>query len=72
MLSMAVARSSSVTVTIRYVLPVLWMTSHLRLRRVALPLQQVASLRRRAQVNASAASYWLRRAVDDGGRRDCV
>jgi len=33
------------------------------------PLQRVASLRRRAQVNASAASYWLRRVLDDGGAK---
>jgi len=32
----------------------------------------VTSLRRRAQTNAGAASYWLRRVLDDGGRRDCV
>jgi len=36
------------------------------------PLQQVTSLRRPAQTNAGAASYWLRRVLDDGGRRDCV
>jgi len=27
-------------------------------------------LRRRTQANAPAASYWLRRVLDDGGRRD--
>ena len=34
------------------------------------PLRRVTSLRRRAQANAAAASYWLRRVSDDGGRRD--
>jgi len=33
-------------------------------------LQRVTSLRRRAQDNAAAASYWFRRVLDDGGRRD--
>ena len=33
-------------------------------------MQRVTSLRYCAQASASAASYWLRRAVDDGGRRD--
>ena len=33
-------------------------------------LQRVTSLRRCAQANAPAASYWLRRVLDDGGRRD--
>jgi len=32
-------------------------------------LQRVTSLRRRAQANAPAASYWLRRFLDDGGPR---
>jgi len=31
-------------------------------------LQRVTSLRRRAQANTPAASYWLHRVVDDGGR----
>ena len=30
----------------------------------------MASLRRRAQANVPAASYWLRRVLDDGVRRD--
>jgi len=34
------------------------------------PLQRVTSLCRRAQANAPAASYWLRRFLDDGGHRD--
>ena len=32
-------------------------------------LQRVTSLRRRAQASAPAASYWLRRFLDDGGPR---
>jgi len=36
------------------------------------PLRRVTSLRRRAQANAAAASYWLRRVLDDGGRRDYI
>jgi len=36
------------------------------------PLQRVTSLRRSAQVNACAASYWLRRSLDDGERRDYI
>jgi len=35
----------------------------------AAPLQRVTSLRRCAQANAPAASNWLRRVLDDGGRR---
>jgi len=42
-----------------------WMTTFFCKRRpcgcVSIPLQRVASLRRRAQANAPAASYWLRR-----------
>ena len=34
------------------------------------PLRRVTSLRRPAQANAAAASYWLRRVLDDGGRQD--
>jgi len=37
---------------------------------VSIPLLRVTSLRRRARANAPAASYWLRRVLDDGGRRD--
>jgi len=37
---------------------------------ISMPLQRVTSLRRLAQVNAPAASHWLRRDLDDGGRRD--
>ena len=33
-------------------------------------LQRVTSLHRRAQANAPAASYWLRRVLEDGWRRD--
>ena len=36
------------------------------------PLQRVTSLCRRAQANAPAASYWLRRVLDDGGHRDYI
>jgi len=32
---------------------------------VDVPLQRVTSLRRRAQANVPAASYWLRRVVDE-------
>jgi len=35
-----------------------------------MPLHEVTSLRRRAQANAAAASYWPRRVLDDDGRRD--
>ena len=34
---------------------------------MSIPLQRVKLLRRRAQANAPAASYWLRRVLDDGG-----
>ena len=37
---------------------------------MSMPLQRVTSLRRRAQANAAAASYWLRRVLDGGGCRD--
>ena len=37
---------------------------------MSIPLQQVTSLRRRAQANTPAASYWRRRDLDNGGRRD--
>ena len=37
---------------------------------MSIALQRVTSLRRCAQANAPAASYWLRRVLDDGGRRD--
>ena len=39
-------------------------------RGMSTPLQRVTSLRRRAQANTPAASYWLRCVLDDGGRRD--
>jgi len=32
--------------------------------------ERMTSLRRRAQANAPAASYWLRYVLDDGGRRN--
>ena len=35
-----------------------------------IPLQRVTSLRRRAQANAPAASYWSLRVLDDGWRGD--
>jgi len=44
-------------------------TGHTEARRL-MTLQRVTSLHRRAQENASAASYWLRR-VQDSERRDC-
>ena len=42
-------------------------------RILSILLQRVASLRRRARAaccSTPAASYWLRRVLDDGGRRD--
>jgi len=47
---------------IRYVLPVLWMTSkanNASLVDVSIPWQRVTSPHRCAQANATAASYWL-------------
>ena len=35
-----------------------------------IPLQRVTLLCRRAQPNAPVASYWLRRVLDEGRRRD--
>ena len=35
---------------------------------MSISLQRVTSLRRRAQVNVPAASYWLRLVIDDRGR----
>jgi len=55
-LTMAVARFSSCDVAIRYVLPVLRMTSY---GGMPIPLQQLTLLRHRAHANAPAASYWL-------------
>jgi len=58
MLPMAVARSSSGDVAICYILPVLWMTSHLHIigrmieARRSIPLRRVMSSRRRAQAIA--------------------
>ena len=62
---MTVARSFCGGVEISYVLPILWMTSHLHIMGhmdihmdyggMSIPLQRVASLHRRAQANA----YWL-------------
>ena len=54
MLPVAMARSSSVDVAIRYVglLSVLWMVSFLHAVSQMVPLQRVTSLRRRAQDNA--------------------
>ena len=37
--------------------------------RLSMPLQRVTSLRRRARSHTPAASYWLRRVVDDARRR---
>jgi len=49
----------------------LWMTSYLHIMGhiMSIPLQRVTSLRRRAQASGSAASYWLRSDLDNGGRR---
>ena len=49
----------------------LWMMSYFHNKPYSgMSLKRVMSLRRRAQPNAPAASYWLRRVLDDGGRRD--
>ena len=49
----------------------LWMMSYFHNKPYSgMSLKRVTSLRRRAQPNAPAASYWLRRVLDDGGRRD--
>ena len=37
---------------------------------ISMLLQRVMSLRRRAQANDPAASYWVRSVLDDSGRRD--
>jgi len=65
-------RFSSGGIGIRYVLAVSCMTSYLYTYRwgMSLPLQRVASLRRRAQANAPAVACWLRHVLDDGGRPD--
>ena len=61
-------------VEIRYKFPVLWTTScftQWAVRSVSIPLQRVTPLRRRAQANAPAASYWFRRVLwTTAGRRD--
>ena len=67
-LPMAVARSSSDGVAIRYVVPVLWMTSYLNhvdhsYGGMSIPLQRVTSLHRRAQSSGLAVSYWLCRVI---------
>jgi len=36
----------------------------------SIPLQRLTSMRRRAQANAPAVSYWMRRVLDDGSRLD--
>jgi len=38
----------------------------------SIPLQRVTSLRRRAQANAPAASYWLRRVLNDADSRQAA
>ena len=51
----------------------LWMTSYLQTMGrggLSVPFQRVTSLRRRVQANAPAASYYLCRVPDVGGRRD--
>ena len=70
LLPTVVARSSSGGIAIRYVLPVLWMASYLRIiscvkARRYIRLQRVTTPRRRAQANATVASYWLRRVLND-------
>ena len=63
--ALVTALSSSGGVTVRYVLPDLWMTSYLHAvghhRKMSIPLQQVTSLQRRAQANTPPASHWLLR-----------
>jgi len=69
---MTVAQFSSGGVAIRYVLPVLWTTSFAQTwPHGGMSIQRVMSSLRRAQANAPAASYWLRR-VGQGvpGTRD--
>ena len=53
---------------IRYVVPVLWMTSYLHhvdhsYGGMSIPLQRVTSLHRRAQSSGPAVSYWLCRVL---------
>ena len=51
----------------------LWMTSYLHTMGrggLSVPFQRVTSLRRRVRANAPAASYYLCRVPDVGGRRD--
>ena len=43
---------------------------HIDYRGMSILLQQVPSLRSRTQANAPAASYWLRRILDDGWLQD--
>jgi len=68
MLLMAVAhfRHGGVAVRLRYVLPVLWMTSYSHIMKHVDTVDVIAS----SQVIAPAAPYWLRRVPDDGWRRD--
>jgi len=71
MLLMAVARSFSGDVVVRYVLLFLYdvMFAHSGpYRGLSIQAERVTSLHRRAQDNAPAASHWLRRVLDDGGR----
>ena len=66
---------SSGGAAIRYILPVLWMTlysrimDHMKACRYRLPTvaAKVTPLRRYAQTNVSAASYWLHRVLTTAG-----
>jgi len=64
---MAVARSSSGGVSMRYVIPVLWMTSYLHIMGQMEAYRYSCSEWRHCVVvcSASAASCWLRRVLDD-------
>ena len=59
----ALAWSSSSSIVMRYILPVLWMTS-------CFLIIAVASLQCHLRADINAASYWLRPVLDVGGRQD--
>ena len=72
-IGLCVCLLSSSGVAICYVLPVCSVDNVIFARNkphggISIPLQQATSLRRRAQANASAVWYWLRRVMDDDRR----
>jgi len=67
MLLMAVARSFSGDVCTSFLYDVMFAHSG-PYRGLSIQAERVTSLHRRAQDNAPAASHWLRRVLDDGGR----